>query len=96
MRRSAKNGATNNHARRNKYTPSAFGARCFCLVFQMETVDFFQNEATRCRDNAKMAISKDDREFWLNMANRWETMQRITKRETPEVEVGTIEHPRAA
>jgi hypothetical protein len=30
------------------------------------------------------------------MASRWETMQRIRKRDTPEVEVGTIEHPRAA
>jgi hypothetical protein len=62
----------------------------------METVDFFQDEATRCRHNAKIAISKDDREFWLNMANRWETMQRIRKRENPNVEVGTIEPPRAA
>jgi hypothetical protein len=59
----------------------------------MDDNDLFQNEATRCRDNAKMAISKDDREFWLNMASRWETMQRIRKRDTPEVEVGTIEHP---
>jgi hypothetical protein len=30
----------------------------------------FQTEATRCRDNAKMAMTKADREFWLNMANR--------------------------
>ena len=43
-----------------------------------------------------MATSKDDREFWLNMASRWETMQRIRERETSKVEVGTIEHPRAA
>jgi hypothetical protein len=68
----------------------------FCLVFLMDNSDLFQDEATRCRDNAKRATNKDDREFWLNMANRWETMQRISKRETPEVEVGTIEHPRAA
>ena len=68
----------------------------FCLVFPMDANDLFQNEATRCRDNAKRATGKDDREFWLNMARRWETMQRIRKSENPEVEVGTIEHPRAA
>jgi hypothetical protein len=68
----------------------------FLFGVSMETADFFQNEATRCRGNAKRATSKEDREFWLNMASRWETMQRIRERETPMVELGTIEHPHAA
>jgi hypothetical protein len=62
----------------------------FLFGVSMETTDFFQNEAMRCRGNAKMATSKDDREFWLNMASRWETMQRITKQETPEAEAITL------
>jgi hypothetical protein len=62
----------------------------FLFGVSMETTDFFQNEAMRCRGNAKMATSKDDREFWLKMANRWETMQRITKQETPEAEAITL------
>jgi hypothetical protein len=57
----------------------------------MKTVDFFQSEATRCRGNAKIATNRDDREFWLNMANRWETMQR--KREPPRLRLGPLSIP---
>jgi hypothetical protein len=45
----------------------------------METSDFLQTEAERCKDNARKATRKADRDFWLNMANRWETMDRIRK-----------------
>jgi hypothetical protein len=40
----------------------------------METSDFFQDEAKRCKDNALRATRKDDREFWLNLARRWEEL----------------------
>ena len=43
--------------------------------------DFFQDEAGRCRDNAKKATRKDDQELWLTLASRWETMLRTRKRE---------------
>jgi hypothetical protein len=38
----------------------------------LQTRDFFQNEAKRCRASAESAARKADREFWLNMANRWD------------------------
>ena len=37
-----------------------------------QTSDFFQDEANRCKHSAEMAAAKEDREFWLNMARRWE------------------------
>jgi hypothetical protein len=42
----------------------------------LQTSDFFQNEATRCRDKAESAARKDDRAFWLNLASRWEGLLR--------------------
>jgi len=54
--------------------------------------DFFQDEAGRCRDNAKKATRKDDQELWLTLASRWETMLRTRKRE-PKVELAVVEHP---
>jgi hypothetical protein len=42
----------------------------------METREFFQDEAKRCRDNAERSARKDDREFWLNLAGRWEGLLR--------------------
>jgi hypothetical protein len=58
----------------------------FLFGVSIETNDFFQDEAGRCRDNAKKATRKDDQEFWLNLASRWETMLRTGKRE-PKVEL---------
>jgi hypothetical protein len=60
-------------------------------VSMKTTDDFFKKEAQRCRDNAKMATRSDDRQFWLNSANRWETMQRVRKE--PSAEVVAVEHP---
>jgi hypothetical protein len=65
--------------------PFLFGAA-------METSDFFQTEAERCKDNARKATSKADRDFWLHTANRWETMDRIRKHE-PEAPVVAVGHP---
>ena len=36
----------------------------------LQTTDFFQDEAKRCRDTAERAVRKEDREFWLSMASR--------------------------
>jgi hypothetical protein len=38
----------------------------------LETADFFQAQITQCRDSAARSSNKNDREFWLKMANRWE------------------------
>jgi len=59
----------------------------------METSDFLQDEARRCRDTAARARSKDDREFWLNLASRWEILQRIRERGTAKVETDNVVHP---
>ena len=38
----------------------------------LETVDFFETQIKQCRDTAARSNKKNDREFWLKMANRWE------------------------
>lgn len=48
----------------------------FLFGVSMKTNDFLQNEATCCRANAEMATRKKDREFWLNLAHRWEELSR--------------------
>jgi hypothetical protein len=45
-----------------------------CGVSMLQTSDFFQNEVNRCRDSAERAAGREDREFWLNMARRWEEL----------------------
>ena len=46
----------------------------FLFGVSMETSDFFQNEARRCKENAERAPRKADSEFWLNLASRCETL----------------------
>ena len=38
----------------------------------LETTDFFETQIKQCRDSAARSSKKNDREFWLKMANRWE------------------------
>jgi hypothetical protein len=38
----------------------------------LETADFFETQIKQCRDSAARSSKKNDREFWLKMANRWE------------------------
>jgi hypothetical protein len=40
----------------------------------IEPADFFQRQAMQCRSQAERAANKTDREFWLDMARRWEGM----------------------
>jgi hypothetical protein len=37
-----------------------------------EMTDFFQKEALECRRLAAQATKKDDRDYWLRLAQRWE------------------------
>src|SRR6516162_7575004 len=37
-----------------------------------EMTDFFQNQARECKRLSAQASEKDDREYWLRLAHRWE------------------------
>jgi len=39
-----------------------------------ETIDFFQKEAQECKRLADQATAKKDREYWLHLAQRWESL----------------------
>ncbi len=38
----------------------------------LEPKNFFGNQIKQCRAQADSAASKNDREFWLQLAHRWE------------------------
>jgi hypothetical protein len=38
----------------------------------LETFDFFEAQIKQCTDFAGRSANKNDREFWLKMAHRWE------------------------
>ena len=40
----------------------------------LEPNDFFQNQVKQCRSQAESATNKKDREFWLQLAHRWERL----------------------
>jgi len=42
----------------------------------LEPNDFFQNQVKQCRSQAESAANKRDREFWLQLADRWERLLR--------------------
>jgi hypothetical protein len=44
----------------------------FSSVSTAEMIDFFQKQAQACRDLAAQATKKNDREYWLHLAQRWE------------------------
>jgi len=41
-----------------------------------EMIDFFQNQARECRRLSAQASEKNDREYWLGLAHRWEWLFR--------------------
>ena len=43
----------------------------------LETTDFFETQIKQCRDSAARSSKKNDREFWLKMANRWEGLLQV-------------------
>jgi hypothetical protein len=44
-------------------------------IVMLEPNDFFQNQVKQCHSQAESAANKKDREFWLQLAHRWETLQ---------------------
>ena len=51
-----------------------------------ETSDFFQEQAKQCRTLAAKAADKNDREFWLRLAHRWEGLLGAQRHDGPAVE----------
>lgn len=54
----------------------------------LEPIDFFQEQAKQCRDSAVHSTNKNDREFWLRMAERWEG---LVKARHPGANVETVQ-----
>lgn len=52
----------------------------------LETSDFFQEQAKQCRTLAAQAADKNDREFWLRLAHRWEGLLRAQRNDGAEIE----------
>jgi hypothetical protein len=46
----------------------------FKVIAMIDTTDFFHLQADQCRAQAARAGNKTDREFWLDMARRWDGM----------------------
>jgi hypothetical protein len=44
---------------------------CLLVIAMLERTDFFQKEAKECRKLAAQAPKKNDREYWLGLAQRW-------------------------
>jgi hypothetical protein len=43
-------------------------------IVMLEPNDFFHNQVKQCRAQAESAANKDDRDFWLQLAHRWENL----------------------
>jgi hypothetical protein len=43
-------------------------------IEMLEPNDFFENQVKQCRAQAENATNKKDREFWLQLAHRWERL----------------------
>ena len=69
------------------YSVQAPVSGAFVVVMAMlETSDFFQDQVKQCRKLAADAGDKNDREFWLRLAHRWEGLLRAQKHDGPVVE----------
>src|SRR5262249_1124410 len=69
-----------------KFDCGALSGPFFCGDFTMpEMADFFQRQAQECRKLSAQARGKNDREYWLRLAHRWEwLLQQPTP--TPELQ----------
>jgi hypothetical protein len=43
-------------------------------IVMLEPNDFFENQVKHCHSQAERAANKRDREFWLQLAERWERL----------------------
>jgi hypothetical protein len=57
----------------------------------LETTEFFQKQAQDCRNRAAQIRKKEDREFWLRLAHRWEGLSQGPKNaEVPKLRSRTV------
>jgi hypothetical protein len=56
------------------------------VIAMIETSDFFEDQVKQCRKLAAEASDKNDREFWLRLAHRWEGLLRAQKQDGAGVE----------
>jgi len=65
------------------------------MITMLETNDFFQNQINQCNGLAVRASNKNDREFWLRLAHRWEKLIKVGKRGRLNIEIptGRFERP---
>jgi hypothetical protein len=56
------------------------------VTAMLETTDFFQDQVKQCRKLAADASDKNDREFWLRLAHRWEGLLRAQRQDGGGVE----------
>jgi len=69
------------------YSVQAPVSGAFVVVTAMiETSDFFEDQVKQCRKLAADASDKNDREFWLRLAHRWEGLLRAQKHDGAPVE----------
>jgi hypothetical protein len=59
----------------------------FVSVRAMHKSDFFQEQIKKCNRLAEQASNKTDRDFWLRMARRWESMLDAGEHGTLDVEI---------
>jgi hypothetical protein len=55
---------------------------CLLVIAMLERTDFFQKEARECKKLAAQAPKKNDREYWLGLAQRWESLLQPASDET--------------
>ena len=46
-----------------------------------DTKEFFEEQARQCNDRAVAAANRADREFWCQLAHRWEELVRARQQE---------------
>jgi hypothetical protein len=53
-------------------------------VIMQDKNEFFEKQANQCAGLAQRATNKNDRDFWLRLAQRWEELLRIRERDAAE------------
>jgi hypothetical protein len=77
---------TNTALLRFRFIQAPVSGAFVVVIAMLETSDFFQDQAKQCRKLAADAHDKNDREFWLRLAHRWEGLLRNQQHDSAGVE----------
>jgi hypothetical protein len=77
---------TNTRPPRFRFIEAPASGAFVVVTAMLETTDFFQDQAKQCRKLAADAHDKNDREFWLRLAHRWEGLLRAQQHDGAGVE----------